>query len=236
MNNRELSPFEKFCVSSQALNTFLKEFLNNVDKIILKSVCKYFNKEFSRIEGKTKLIDVAVYHGYFLLANWIHINWTNQPAIKLGNRIASIAISEEDKSIQRWLIEENILKNQNNICFWALEKKNWDLFKWSIGTGGYNVTISLALKVMETRDYDLFHRTYHSGCVESQDICIKAAQLGELGMLTLPRFYKCPWPDNICCIAFAYGHIKLLKWARSNGAPINSSPEHKTICGCSLIK
>ena len=54
---------------------------------------------------------------------------------------------------------------------------------------------------------------------DSVDYCLKVAALGELKLLQWARANGAPWNVWTCTYAAEGGHLEVLQWARANGAP-----------------
>ena len=54
---------------------------------------------------------------------------------------------------------------------------------------------------------------------DSVDYCSNAAALGELKLLQWARANGAPWNERTCAYAARGGHLEVLQWARANGAP-----------------
>jgi hypothetical protein len=50
-------------------------------------------------------------------------------------------------------------------------------------------------------------------------MCARAMQFGHLEVLKWARTNGCPWDKETCTFAAAEGHLECLKWAHTNGCP-----------------
>lgn len=184
--------FIKFCIESQALNTFLKPFISNADLYMLrrcsKTLCNLI--PFKPLGNEKDLFLISCKGGYFSLAYSI-FGEKMLLCIELEMfELYSVSKKDVDFMVQKEIIE-TISKQQGNsvICQGASKKNNFALLKWAKESG-----------------YPL-----------DKQCCDSAAEAGNFEMLKWLMESNCPKGNHVCSMAAQIGNMEMLKWIKENG-------------------
>lgn len=93
----------------------------------------------------------------------------------------------------------------------------------------FNILIKKFKMKITTYHYSLMSRGGHLELLKSinpfrleREVCIYAAEGGQLNVLKYLRSVHCLWDERTCTAAAKQGHLKTLKWAVENGCPWNN--------------